>query len=158
MIHRLAAFALVLAFFVVQPPSLYACDCATRPIEESIARADMIVRATVMRMEATETAGVLRLIGSVRETFRGAPSTTLTIYTHPFGASCLGYDFKVGREYVIFAILNNGIINGMKSDVLHMRDAPSTAYIVYLCSGTADTSRPDGHERLAALRQWLTSK
>jgi hypothetical protein len=109
-------------------------------------------------MEKTETAGILRVNASVHESFKGGATTTLTIYSHPFGASCLGYDFRVGREYVIFATLNNGMINGRKSDVFQMRDAPPTAYIVYLCSGTADLGRADGHERLAALRQGLKVK
>src|SRR5215510_11100654 len=106
MIHRLAALPLVVACFVGQSPNAYACDCSTLPIDASIAQADMIVRATVTRIETTETAGVLRLIAFVGETFKGAATTTLTIYTHPFGVSCMGYDFRVGRDYVVFSMLN----------------------------------------------------
>ena len=158
MLRWLTAHALVLISFAGQTRTAYACDCSTLPVDMSIAQADVIVRATVTRMETTETAGVLRLIASVRESFKGASTTTLTIYTHPFGFSCLGYDFRVGREYVVFARINNGMINGNRSDLLQMRDVPSTVYVVYLCGGTADVGRADGYQRLAALRQRLKLK
>ena len=158
MIRWLTAPALLLTFLIGQTPTAYACDCSALPLDTSIAQADMVVRATVTRMETTETAAVLRLTASVSETFKGTTTTTVTIYTHPFGASCLEYDFRAGREYVVFARINNGMLNGRKSNVLQMRDVPATAYVVYLCGGTADVARGDGHERLAAVRQRLKLK
>jgi hypothetical protein len=83
---------------------------------------------------------------------------SVTIYTHPFGGSGLGYDFRVGREYVIFARINNGMLDGRNSEVFQMRDVPSTDYTVYLCGGTADVASADGKQPITALRQRLKLK
>jgi hypothetical protein len=42
----------------------------------------------------------------VREVLKGHAARNFTIYSHSFGGSCLGFDFKVGREYVVVALTN----------------------------------------------------
>jgi hypothetical protein len=130
---RLLLVLLVLATFISDPPSASACDRDVPPIDLAIRQADVIFSGPATRIEATAVTGVLRVNVYVRESFKGQPDRNFTIDSHPYGGSCLGYDFRVGREYVIFAMANDA-----KTGPFQMAGAPRTGHLVYLCSGTAE--------------------
>jgi hypothetical protein len=144
---------LVLASPLWVPAKAVACDCGVPPIGIAIAQADVILTGSVTRIEVTEVTGVHRIAVDVRERFKGQPGHNFTIYSHPFGVSCLGYDFRVGREYVVFAMVNNN-----KSELFQIPGAPRTGHLVYLCSGTADLANAVGNRRLLEVRQSLKPK
>ena len=150
--NRLTAALFVFATSLWDPSSASACDCSVPPIDIAIRQADVVISGSVTRIEVTETTGVLRVNVYVRETLKGQASGNFTIYSHPFGASCLGYNFQVGREYVVFAAANDP-----RRQPFHMPEAPSTGHVVHLCGGTADLQNPVGNDnrRLEEARQRL---
>jgi hypothetical protein len=149
-----APLVLLLALWC-DPSTAYACTCAVPPIDIAIRQADVIVSGPATRIEVTQVPGVLRATIYVRETLKGQADRNFTIYTHPPGGSCVGYDFRVGREYVVFAQANGPTVGP-----LHIAEAPPNSYIVPLCGGTADLQNPisDGNRRLYEARQRLKPK
>jgi hypothetical protein len=141
--------------FLLTARSASACSCDVPPVDVAIGQADVIFSGPLTRMEVTDVVGVLRAIFQVREPLKGQAGRNFIAYTHRFGGSCLGYDFRVGHEYIVFAIANDA-----KGGPLHMPRVLSSAYVVYLCSGTADLQNPTGtgNRRLYEVRQQLKPK
>jgi hypothetical protein len=77
---------------------------------------------------------------------KGQPDRNFTIYSDE--RSSLRYDFRVGREYIVFSRGN---------DSPEIAGLPRTAQ-VYLCSGTAELSSADGKRRLSEVRERLRPK
>jgi hypothetical protein len=149
---RLVALLVVLLAWLCVPSSASACSCVVPPTDIAIRQAEIILSGPVTRIEVTQVPGVLRVTIHVRETLKGRADRTFTIYSHPYGGSCVGYDFRVGREYVVFARANTG--------PFRIDGAPQDSHIVPLCGGTADLQNPvgDGNRRLYETRQQLKSK
>ena len=150
--RRFFALLVLLLALLCDPSSAFACSCDIPPTDIAIRQADVIVSGPVTRIEVTQVPGVLRVTIYVRETLKGQADRNFTIYSHPYGGSCVGYDFRVGREYVVFAQAN--------TRPFHIAGAPSDSHIVPLCGGTADLENPtgDGNRRLYEARQQLKSK
>jgi hypothetical protein len=150
---RLPLALLVLAALMGDPSSASACSCDVPAIDKLIAQADVIFSGPVTRMEVTETTGVLRVTVYVRETLKGQANSNFTIYNLADTASCRGYDFRVGREYVVFAMVND-----KKS--FQIPAAPRTGHLVSLCGGTAELNDPlgRGRRRLYEVKQRLKSR
>jgi hypothetical protein len=148
---RLTGVVLALMAFW-SPSRALACDCGIPPVDIAIRQADVILSGPVTRIETTEIAGVLRVTVYVREVLKGHADRIFAIYSRPFGGPCLGFDFKVGREYVVFALTN-----ASPHGSFHMPEAPATGQVVHLCGGTADLQNPlgPGNRRLQEVRRRL---
>ena len=137
----------LLAILVSDPSSASALDCDVPPIDIAIREATAILTGQVTRMEVTEAPGVLRVTVNVRETLKGQPDRNFTIYSNE--RSSVRYDFRVGREYIVFSRSN---------DSLKIAALPRTAQVAYLCSGTAELQSAAGKRRLSEVRDRLKPK
>jgi len=137
----------VLAILISNPSSASAWDCDVPPLDVALRQATAILTGQVTRMEVTEVAGVVRVTVNVRETFKGEHNSTFTIYSYT--RSTVSYEFRIGREYIVFARGN---------DSPTVAELPRTGQIAYLCGGTAELHSADGKRRLSEVRERLKPK
>jgi hypothetical protein len=154
---RISILLLASALFFCSARNAEACDCisvpSSAPIKVNPAWKGML---GVGRIEAVRTfesngiqTGVLAVDVIVSEAFQNATPGRVTIYTHPFGASCYGYDFRIGLEYLISAIPSESLDPDREviPNVL-----PAGSQIVSLCGGTAELRTPAAQQTLDRLR------
>jgi hypothetical protein len=93
---------------------------------------------------------LIKIEVKVREGLKNAlPNSVLTLYGHRFGISCLGYDFRVARSYLIFAAAPwPGSDPRIGSD----------SYVASLCGGTTDLGNPTGNAMLDEARRLVGLK
>ena len=125
------------------------CDCSQPTMPRSYELADVVVRGRVIGIVLDAASGWLRVDVEVAETFKQPRLGPHSFYTDTFGVTCEGYDFRVGREYVIFADVPAKLSTGRKVSL--------AGVIVTLCGGTSEMNR-DGVEALAALRKLMRRK
>jgi len=137
----------LLATLISGPATAFALSCDVPLIDIAIRQATAILTGHVTRIEVTEVTGVLRVTVNVRETLKGQPDRNFTIYSDE--RSSVRYDFRVGREYIVFSRGN---------DSLDIAGLPRTAQVAYLCSGTAELRSAEGTRRLSEVRERLKPK
>jgi hypothetical protein len=142
------------ALLVVSPTRATACDCVTLP-SSSPSYSGLIVRGRVIKLEHDQRTNTLAVELLVDEVLSGDHrSKTLTVYGHVFGESCFGYDFRIGREYIVFPRPNdtdqtdgNGVI------------APPGALLFgMLCGPTTDLRTVHGQQKLKEIRAYFKTK
>ena len=151
---RVSAWVLSLVgFAVLGSSSAYACTCAQPATAEAMDRARVVIVGVVSAMSVVEEGGpepLIKIEVKVREGLKNArPNNVVTLYGHRFGMSCLGYDFRVARSYLIFA--------GGPLPALDPRIAPD-AYVASLCGGTTDLGNRTGNAMLEEARRLVRQK
>jgi hypothetical protein len=107
-----------------------------------------VVSGLVTAINLDRQTGLLRVEVDIRESFkREAANPPRAIYTALFGNSCYGFDFRVGREYVIFALAPPTARWGPSPRVR------TTGLVVALCGGTAEIGNLHGNRALQELRK-----
>ena len=100
---------------------LFACDCTEITVQEGIKNADVVVVGTIIsKKEVTltpdpsfvkdktkfylKTLSIFQYTLSVESIYKGDITTkTITIFSfESFGGSTCGYDFVVGKKYIIY--------------------------------------------------------
>jgi hypothetical protein len=137
----------LLAILISDPSSAFVVSCDVPSMDIAIRQATAILTGQVTRMEVTEATGVLRVTVNVRETLKGQPDRNFTMYSNK--RSSVRYDFRVGREYIVFSRGN---------DSLEIAGLPRTAQVAYLCSGTTELRSAEGKRRLSEVRERLKPK
>ena len=127
-----------------------ACSCIPREVPASFSNAQLVVLARVTAIRVVDGhRGLLRVQAEVLESFKGGdPSIPSVIYTQMSGASCYGYDFHVGRQYVIFASSRLNLPGAASAPVV-----PPNGLLAWLCGGTAEIGHLHGTQALAELRR-----
>ena len=126
------------------PTQAFPCTCAPLPLPKALEKAHVVVRGVITQMEVLDT-GRIRTHVQVREGFKNAATLgRITFYGPKFGASCFAFDFKVGREYLIFTA---------RADSAQITGVPAGADVVALCGGTAERGSPLFNRTMPALRK-----
>ena len=126
------------------PTPAFPCTCAPRPLPKALEEAHVVVRGVITQMEVLDT-GRIRTDVHVREGFKNAPTIgRITFYGPKYGVSCFAFDFKVGREYLIFTT---------RVDSAQITGVPAGADVVALCGGTAERGSPRFNRTMPALRK-----
>lgn len=159
-IHRGAFRRLIVTSAVVLTASgsadpAFACSCASGPVQRSFKAADLVVLGRVMAIQVVdEYPGLLRVETEVIESFKsGVRSIPKVVYTQMSGASCYGYHFDVGRQYVIFASNPQNLPAAASAPLV-----PPNELLVSLCGGTEETGNLYGNQALNALRKIASRK
>jgi hypothetical protein len=134
-----------------------ACDCVSvpsrAPIKVDPAWKGMLGVGQVVALRLVEIDGrptsVLAVDVIVSEAFQNATPGRVTIYSHVFGASCYGYDFRIGQEYLIATIPSESL--DREREVLPNLLAAGSQ-VVPLCGGTAELRTRAAQQRLDRLR------
>ena len=149
-IARLAIAAiLTMGGALAMPATAVACDCNQARIDPNYR--GLIVRGQVIRMDLLQGTNTVMVQLAVQRVQQGAwTGNTIRGYGTTFGVLCEGYDFKLGREYVVLPV---PLPEDVRRNVLH---APPTAlYFGGLCGPTLDLRTRPGLERLEALERSL---
>jgi hypothetical protein len=133
------AIAIVLSAFVVCERRASACDCVGLPTSEYLRGADVVYtgRVVSIRAEGQRFAWPeieFRLDRTIKGRTDGKRFVLVTPPTN--GVNCRGFDFVVGKEYLVFA-------TGRDSET----GLPGT-YGVNWCAGTKSLDADDGKQRL----------
>jgi hypothetical protein len=109
--HRRAAAAILIALavaaaMVAGAPPASACSCmAPAPPETALAEADAVFAGEVTAVEGrASTSHVARV--AVTEVFTGDVGEEVEVHTPPDAAAC-GYAFEVGRDELVYAVLDD---------------------------------------------------
>ncbi len=101
-----AALALVVAFLTVGGVgTAFACSCADRTPQERMRDADAVFTATAASVRVDEKmldGGQVTAALHADHVYKGASSREIEVVTQAQSAAC-GFDFVVGRRYLIFA-------------------------------------------------------
>ena len=151
---RVFTWILSLAGFAILGSSpAYACTCGQSPTAEAVDRARVVVLGVVSAMSVVDEGQpepLIKIEVKVREALKNAaPNGVLTLYGHRFGLSCLGYDFRIARSYLIFAAPP-----WPGSDP---RIRPDT-YVATLCGGTTELGGRQGLAMLDEVRRAVSGK
>jgi hypothetical protein len=152
---RLAVLVAITSGAALFPSHAAACTCAVPAMSIATEQADLIVTGRVVRMEWHATTEVIETEIKVADTLRGTlPPLPLRVYAYDEGGgSCLGFSFKAGREYLIFATRNERYLrNG-----LGLKIAPHH-YVTSECGGTIELHNPAGSQRLEEVRKILGAR
>lgn len=128
----------VSVFSHIFPLTANACSCAESPaVHEELDRSDAVFSGKVLSVKEKKQISGYRsksVLFEVDRTWKGPETTQIMIATGLGGGDC-GYDFKEGREYLIYAHESN------------MYGAKSLASII--CSRTSELN--DAQEDLSVL-------
>jgi hypothetical protein len=134
--------------FGLWPADVLACDCDVPPIAMAIERANVVATGRITRLEWIEASGVIQVEIAVAESLKGTGvKGQFVAYTRPYGVSCFGYDFRVGRDYLVFA--------SRPQPALEPINLPTSGYLVGLCGGTTELGQRQGNQRLTATKEAL---
>ena len=150
--RRRLTVILCFTLFAVLPRPAVACDCVALPLKTPVE----LDRSFKTLLPAGKVVGlrpvdkqVIAVEIEITEGFLNAtPKTRMTVYTQVFGSSCYGYDFRIGREYLISTVLSESI--DPTSEIL-AHALPKGSHVVGLCMAF-DLSFPFGQDRLKTLR------
>ena len=85
------------------PRPCYACSCIPqRPVQEALQDAAAVFSGRVVAVNVDGMAGGFKVTVAVSTVWKGPQYQQITLSTNGGSASC-GYEFTVGREYLIFA-------------------------------------------------------
>ena len=119
----------------------------------------MIAVARVASLRLVETDGVPTNVVAVElvvgEGLHNATPGRVTVYTYVFGASCYGYDFRIGQEYLIATTPSESL--DREREVMP-NIAPAGSQVVSLCGGTFELRSRNAQEALKHLRAALGRK
>lgn len=154
---RISILLLASALVFCSGRNAEACDCVSvpsgAPVKVDPAWKGMLGVGRVVALRLVESDGrptnVLAVDVIVSEAFQNATPGRVTIYTYVFGASCYGYDFRIGQEYLITTIPIESL-DREREALPHF--VPAGSQVVSLCSGTAETGRRNAQEALNRLR------
>jgi hypothetical protein len=154
---RISILLLAAALVFCSGRNAEACDCVSvrsgAPIKVDPAWKGMLGVGQVVALRLLESDGrptnVLAVDVIVSEAFQNTTPGRVTIYTHVFGASCYGYDFRIGQEYLIATIPSESL--DREREVLPNLLAAGSQ-IVSLCGGTVELRNRDAQEALKRLR------
>ncbi|WP_078379186.1 hypothetical protein [Sutcliffiella halmapala] len=120
-IKVLILFFLLTLFSLPFASTSFACSCLPpgSPSQE-LDKSDAVFTGEVTGIKGKYNSTVEAKI-NVKESWKGIDATEVTVYTANDSASC-GIDFEVGKEYIIYAYLEDG------------------NYTTYLCTRTAELS------------------
>lgn len=118
------AILLALLLLVLRAPTLLACDCMSAGAPcRAFASAPAVFSGRVTHLTSVGRGTDTVVHFAVREAFRGVPATTVEVSTGNGGGDC-GYPFRVGGEYLVYAVT----------------DAPSGALTTSICQRTRPLS------------------
>lgn len=105
------------------PPSTVPCTCIDVPLEEHIAKTDVVFSGMVAAQDTvevhylpTEYSSTFLTKIEVRNTilsqgaYKGAVSDTVNVFTAASDIAC-GYSFTVGNTYLIYAYIRDGVLS-----------------------------------------------
>lgn len=105
------------------PASTVPCTCIDVPLQEHIAKTDVVFSGMVIAQDTVEVQYLPTEYSStflnkieVRNTilsqgaYKGAVSDTVIVVTAADGAAC-GYSFAVGNEYLVYAYIRDGVLS-----------------------------------------------
>ena len=142
------------ALLVVSPTRASACDCVSLPSPNST-YSGLIVRARVIKLDHDQTTNTLAVELVVEEVLSGEHRTkTLTVYGHVFGVSCFGYDFRIGREYIVFPRPND--TDQARGD--GVITPPGGLLFGMLCGPTTDLHTVQGQQKLKEIRAYFKTQ
>jgi hypothetical protein len=150
--RRSLTVILCCTLFAVLPRPAIACDCFPLPLKTPVeldrSSKTLLAVGKVVGLRPVDEQ-VIAVEIEITEVFLNAtPKTRMTVYTQVFGASCYGYDFRLGREYLISTIPSDSI--DPTFEILpHV--LPKGSYVVGMCMAF-DLSFPFGQDRLKTLR------
>ena len=153
---RISTLLLASALFVGSARTADACECistsvGTVKVDPEWKGMLAVGRVTALRLVEKDGAptNIVAVDVIVSEALRNATPGRLTIYTHVFGASCYGYDFRIGQEYLIGTIPSE-LLDRDREVLPHL--LPVGSHVVSLCGGAAELHRRDTQEALKRLR------
>jgi hypothetical protein len=135
----LVAIVILLSAFLGSERRASACDCVGVPTSEYLRVADVVYTGRVVSIRADPQRFAWPEIEfGLDRTIKGpTDGKRFVLVTLPVkGVNCRGFDFVVGKEYVVFA-------TGRDSETL----LPGT-YGVSWCGGTASLETDEGKQRL----------
>jgi predicted glutamine amidotransferase len=107
----------------VLPTPTLPCTCIDVPLQEHIAKTDVVFSGIVIAQDTvevqflpTEYSSTFKTKIEVRNTilsqgaYKGAVSDTVNVVTAASGAAC-GYSFTVGNTYLIYAYIRDGVLS-----------------------------------------------
>lgn len=87
----------------------YACSCVRpEPVNESVAQATAVFAGRVIDIEPVDNRRI-EVDFDVETVWKGATTSTISIYTAPNSAMC-GYSFEEGRSYLVYAHQRQGTL------------------------------------------------
>ncbi len=95
-------------WLIKAPPAVYACSCMPpAPPQEALAEATAVFAGQVMAVEVSEgpvnsSADPVQATFDVSQVWKGDITKSVTLTTPRESASC-GFNFEVGREYIVYA-------------------------------------------------------
>ena len=139
------------------PRPALACDIVSVPLAKPLtldrnSKTLLVVGRVIGQRLIDGSGGVVEIQLQISETFLNpSPSDRVTVYTMVFGVSCYGYDFKIGREYLVSTILSDSLDRRVEPLVYAV---PAGSQVVGL-GGAFDLRTPEAEERLRLIREAL---
>ena len=154
--HAARVFALIVALLVWSwAPPAFACDCNVKQVGDALDLADFVVSGIVtsIRLARVDQFGreaptVVEI--AIQRTWKGKTVPAMTLHTQRNSSSCVGFEFAVGDQYLVFATRN--------SEALTRRyglPATSVTYGVTSCGGTTNSRDPVTRKREQELARIL---
>lgn len=109
------------ALLVLPSAPAWACSCASPPMSDLVARADVVLRGTLEDVDRPSGSSMVQRSDdlvtyrfAVAEVFRGGAPSTTYVRSAASGASCGLEGLEPGREYVVFAeVRGDGLDAGL---------------------------------------------
>jgi hypothetical protein len=142
------------ALLVVSPTRATACDCVSLT-SPNPTYSGLIVRGRVIKLDHDQSTNTLAVELLIEEVLNGDHrGKTLTVYGHVSGVSCFGYDFRIGREYIVFPQLNDTDQAGGYGVIT----PPGALLFGRLCGPTTALDTVQGQQKLMEIRAYFKAK
>jgi hypothetical protein len=138
------------------PSPVEACSCDVGRVSTAIERHQLIATGRIANLHWLDARNVVQVTITVEQMLKGSShNRLLTVYTRQYGTSCYGYDFRIGRRFLVFA---RDPTDPREAPMESLTGLPDGGHIVELCGGSVSLDTGPGNERLKAVQQRLAAK